>query len=141
MRKNPVHALVAVGLSAFCANADPMKDSALIIGKSTYLSLCAGCHGEDAKTGGTVGELLTVQPPDLTKISERSGGNFPFSSVYEVIIWGMKAPGHGPSEMPIWGDYFMSDALEDRGVSKSDATSIVVGRALSLAYYLESIQE
>ena len=53
----------------------------------------------------------------------------------------MEAPGHGTSAMPVWGDEFMADALEDRGVSKNDAINIAAGRALSLAYYLETIQE
>ena len=52
----------------------------------------------------------------------------------------MEAVGHGRSEMPIWGDYFIADALEDRGVKMSDAVEIAAGRVLSLTYYLESIQ-
>ncbi len=43
--------------------------------------------------------------------------------------------------MPIWGDHFLKDTLEDRGVSEADAEHIVQGRILSLVYYLESIQE
>ena len=48
----------------------------------------------------------------------------------------MDKPGHGDSEMPIWGDYFMADALENRGVHMSDAVEIATGRVLSLVYYL-----
>lgn len=127
-----------LSVSAFAVQA---QDSAIILGKSSYGALCAVCHGDDAKGGGQVAELFEVKPPNLTKLSERAGGAFPFSDVYQMIVLGMEAPGHGTSEMPIWGDYFMADALEDRGVGKSDAVTIAAGRALSLTYYLESIQE
>ncbi|MDQ2089012.1 c-type cytochrome [Marimonas arenosa] len=128
----------AIFLSASAVQAE---DSAIVLGKSAYGAFCAVCHGEDGKGGGQVGELFQVKPPSLTKLSERAGGRFPFPDVYHVIILGMEAPGHGTSEMPVWGDYFMADALEDRGVSKTDALYIASGRALSLVYYLESIQD
>ena len=127
-----------LAVSAGMAQAD---DSAITLGKSVYNSLCAVCHGPDAKGGGQVGELFAVKPPDLTKLAAANDGKFPFAAAYEVVILGMEAPGHGPSEMPIWGDYFMADALKDRGVSESDAITMAAGRALSVVYYLESIQE
>lgn len=123
------------------ASAVQAEDSALVLGKSAYGAFCAVCHGDDGKGSGQVGELFQVKPPNLTKLTERAGGRFPFPDVYHVIILGMEAPGHGTSEMPIWGDYFMADALEDRGVNATDALYIASGRALSLTYYLESIQE
>jgi mono/diheme cytochrome c family protein len=138
MRPKHILATAAMVLSAGAAQAD---DSAIALGKSAYGALCAVCHGPDAKGGGEVAALFEVQPPSLTKLSERAGGKFPFSEVYQTIILGMEAPGHGPSEMPVWGDYFMADALTDRGLNKSDAMFVAAGRALSVAYYLESIQE
>ena len=123
------------------ASSAQAEDSAITLGKSAYGALCASCHGDDAKGGGQVGQLFEVKPPDLTTLSQGADGKFPFADVYEVIVLGMEAPGHGPSEMPVWGDYFMADALQDRGVSKSDSITMAAGRALSLAYYLESIQE
>ena len=53
----------------------------------------------------------------------------------------MEQPGHGDSDMPVWGDYFVADSLEDRGVTPGEAIEIAAGRAMSLALYLESIQE
>jgi mono/diheme cytochrome c family protein len=126
---------------AVCSGAGHADDSAIVLGKSIYGSLCAVCHGPDAKGGGQVGELFEIKPPDLTTLAAQNDGQFPFSDAYEVVILGMEAPGHGSSEMPIWGDYFMADALTDRGVNKSDAMTIAAGRALSVVYYLESIQE
>ena len=133
--------LLAAAAIVFSSSSVQAEESALVLGKSAYGALCVVCHGSDGKGGGQVGELFEVKPSDLTKLAERAGGRFPFPDVYHMIILGMEAPGHGPSEMPIWGDYFMADALEDRGVNATDALYIAAGRALSLTYYLESIQE
>ena len=124
--------------SAFVANA---ADSALVLGKSSYNANCAICHGDDGTGNGAVAELFRVPPSDLTTLAERSGGAFPFSEAYQSIATGLGQKAHGDSEMPIWGGYFVSDALEDRGVSSQDAEHIVQGRILSLVYYLESIQK
>ncbi|MHA6323540.1 c-type cytochrome [Roseivivax sp. CAU 1753] len=123
------------------ASAGQAEDSAIVLGKSAYGALCAVCHGVDGKGGGQIAELFEVEPPNLTKLSERADGRFPFADAYQTIVLGMEAPGHGPSEMPVWGDYFMADALEDRGVNATDAIFIASGRAFALTIYLESIQE
>ena len=137
MRIRSALAAAIMALSPLAGQAD---ESVIVLGKSAYGALCAVCHGDDAKGGGEVAELFEVKPPDLTGLAERAGGDYPFSEVYEILVVGMQAPGHG-SEMPIWGDYFMADALEDRGVTRSDAVSIAAGRALALTYYLETLQE
>lgn len=133
--------LLAAAIVVFSANAAQAQDSAITLGETAYRSLCAACHGEDAKGGGEVGALFEVTPPSLTDLAERSGGMFPFANVYKVITLGMEAPGHGPSQMPVWGDFFMADALEDRGVSRTEAMYAAAGRIFSLSLYLESIQE
>ena len=122
---------LATTIVVMAAGAAQAQDSALVLGKSTFGARCALCHGADGKGGGE----------DLTTLAERNGGAFPFARVYSIIVDGMDAAGHGDSEMPIWGDYFIADALEDRGVKLSDAIEITQGRVLSLTYYLESIQE
>lgn len=133
------HAL-ALFFVALAAGAAQAQDSAIILGKSTFGARCALCHGEDGKGGGEIAGLFRVPPADLTKMAERNDGTFPFARVYSIIVDGMDQAGHGDSKMPIWGDYFIADALEDRGVKMSDAVDIATGRVLSLTYYLESIQ-
>ncbi len=123
------------------AGAAHSADSALVLGKSSYGANCAVCHGDDGTGSGSVAELFRTPPSDLTTLSDRSGGAFPFSEVYQSIASGLGEKAHGDSEMPIWGGYFISDTLADRGVSASDAEHIVQGRILSLVYYLESIQK
>ena len=131
-------AFAAIVLSAATAQAD---DSAVILGKSSYNKLCAHCHGKDAKGGGEVAALFKVPPANLTKLAERADGRYPFPDVYHIIVNGMEQRGHGDAEMPIWGDFFLADSLEDRGVSATDAVYIASGRILSLVYYLETLQE
>lgn len=121
------------------AGAAQAADSALVLGKSAYAANCAICHGQDGTGGGDVAEMLRVPPADLTTLSERSGGSFPFSEVYQTIANG-KYRAHG-NTMPIWGSYFKADVLQDIGRSAADADHIVQGRILSLVYYLQSVQK
>lgn len=134
--------LGCLAVTLLCAGtvAAEATDSALILGKSSYTAYCAVCHGEDGTGGGDVAELLRIPPADLTTLSQRSGGAFPFSEVYQSIATGLYRA-HGQAAMPIWGNYFKDDTLKDRGVSASDADYIVQGRILSLVYYLQSIQK
>lgn len=136
--------LVRIALAATFALTGSLAyadNSPIILGESTYKARCAVCHGENADGKGTASGLFAVTPPDLTQLSERAGGAFPFSDVYRIVQGGAPEAAHGESSMPIWGEYFMADALQDRGVSQSDAIDIAVGRTLSLVYYLESIQQ
>lgn len=116
-------------------------DNALVLGKSEFQARCGLCHGQEGKADGHITELFEAKPRDLTKLKENNGGAFPFSEVYQMIDGRNMPRPHGTGEMPIWGDYFMEDALTDRGVNRMDAKHIVQGRILSVVYYLESIQE
>ncbi len=138
MKVNTALATAALLVAAFSAQA---QDSAVTLGKSTFKARCALCHGDDGKGGGEIAGLFETTPSDLTKLSERAGGTFPFPMAYDILASGMKERGHGNSQMPVWGEYFMADALEDRGVLPGDAVAIAAGRILSVVYFLESIQE
>jgi mono/diheme cytochrome c family protein len=113
-----------------------------ILGRSEFQARCSVCHGDDAKGGGQVGELFAVKPKDLTQLAKENNGIYPFSEVYQAINGRREIVGHGRSEMPVWGEYFREDALEDRSsIYGLDAEHIVQGRILSLVYFLQSIQE
>ena len=133
--------ILAVAAIALSVSAAQAQDSAIVLGKSSFGARCALCHGPDAKGGGEIAVLFRTKPSDLTNLAELAGGQFPFDDVYHIVVDGMDQPGHGDSQMPIWGDYFMADALQDRGVNMADAVEIATGRVLSLVYYLESIQQ
>ena len=80
--------------------------------------------------------LLTVRPTDLTQLSKKHQGQFPFWQVYRIIDGREEVKGHGTRDMPIWGEVFR----QPHGGKRVDETS-VLGRILALVYYLQSIQE
>ncbi|WP_306151911.1 c-type cytochrome [Roseovarius sp. MMSF_3281] len=106
-------------------------------GKSEYMNSCATCHGEMADGAGPLAELMTVPVPSLTDLSARNDGVFPMLRVIHSIDGRPGIKGHG-YPMPVWGKRFQTD-IENTG--PYGAETIVRGRILSLALYLESIQE
>jgi mono/diheme cytochrome c family protein len=105
-------------------------------GRPTYEQYCASCHGREGKGDGVAANLLTVKPADLTQLSKRNDGTFPFWQVYSAIDGRQEVKGHGTSDMPIWGQEFRQQAGTD-----AMAQAQVRGRILELVYYLEFIQE
>lgn len=103
-----------------------------IQGPNLYRAYCASCHGTDAKGGGPMAGSLRVSPPDLTRISSRNGGTFPFARVSRIISGEEPLPrGHGTHEMPVWGPVFSQvDADRDLGRVRID----------NLARYLQQLQ-
>ena len=84
-----------------CQGNKNIEGDPLASGEELYVSYCMICHGE--KGDGSMSELLTVAPPDLTKISARRDGNFPEDEIYKIIDGRQEIKGHGTREMPIWG--------------------------------------
>ncbi|WP_068112026.1 c-type cytochrome [Tropicimonas marinistellae] len=130
----PLLAAVCLALSGVPAGAEQDENP----DRMEFLWACASCHGQDGKGDGEVGKLLTVQVPDLTQLSAANDGTFPMLKVIHIIDGRSGVRGHG-TPMPIWGATYRSEiggSLGDYG-----AETVVRGRILSLAYYLESIQE
>jgi mono/diheme cytochrome c family protein len=106
-------------------------------GEIEYQRYCAVCHGVDGKGRGLMAKFLTVQPADLTVLSKKNAGKFPFWQVYRVIDGREEIRGHGTREMPIWGARFQAAA----GGNDSGSRSQVAGEILSLVFYLQHMQE
>ena len=104
-------------------------------GKAPYGQYCASCHGREAKGDGPAMNLLTVKPADLTQISKRNSGTFPFWKIYRVVDGREEIKGHGRRDMPLWGAAFRTEVG-----SSMTAQSQVRGRILALVFYLQSIQ-
>lgn len=102
-------------------------------GKQMYKEYCAACHGADGKGRGPVASSLRKQPPNLTTLAERYGGNFPEEYVTAVLRFGPGLSAHGSSEMPVWGPIFQY--LENYN------EAAVRHRIKNLCEFLESIQE
>ncbi|MCO4848353.1 MAG: c-type cytochrome [Yoonia sp.] len=111
------------------------------IGKAEYMNTCATCHGEGAAGDGPLAELMTVPVPPLTGLSAANDGAFPMLEVIQTIDGRSGTRGHG-YPMPIWGARFRSEIsdADSAGINYGTET-IVRARMLSLALYLESIQQ
>ena len=100
-------------------------------GKAHFENYCARCHGPDGK-GLTIDSLAT-QPADLTKIIESSrSSEFPIRYVVNKIDGGTVAKAHGNRAMPIWGEVFAEEGLDDAQVRE---------RLSEIVAYLISIQQ
>ena len=94
---------------------------------------CAACHGTDGRGHGPASVALKHPVPDLTLISQRSGGKFPYQHVKEVIE-GKKLGllSQGDRGMPIWGTIFHEvESDQDWGEVRLDA----------ITKHVESIQQ
>ena len=87
-------------------------------------------------------DILKIQPPDLTRIAERNGGIFSEGAVFETIAGSNMPLSHGTREMPIWGNLFIGETL-DQSVSVEEAQEAVAEateRIKRLVEYLHTIQ-
>lgn len=107
------------------------------LGEETFLSACAGCHGEAAEGDGPMTEILTVPVPDLTGLSARNGGTFPWLRVVHSIDGRSGLRGHG-GPMPIFGLLFDDDPSVADGPDGSPV--FVSARVLAVVEYLETLQ-
>jgi mono/diheme cytochrome c family protein len=109
----------------------PSRNS--IEGPKIFHYYCAACQGADGRGHGPASLALKHAVSDLTLISQRNGGKFPYEHVKEIIEG--KHPGplaHGDREMPIWGPIFHEvESDQDWGEVRLDA----------ITKYLESIQQ
>lgn len=77
-------------------------------GKQMFEAYCATCHGKGGKGDGPVAAALKVPPADLTGLTKRNNGEFPWLQVTKTITSPAGTPAHGSGGMPIWGPVFMS---------------------------------
>ena len=100
----------AFGLT-LAAGAAPASDTAPVystaVGKATYATYCASCHGVDLRGKGEIAATLSSKPTDLTRLAEKNDGVFPTDRLGEVIDGRAEVAAHGPREMPVWGDLFL----------------------------------
>ena len=111
------------------------------IGQELYSQYCATCHGSDGSGAGPLTEIMLEKPSDLTTLSAMNPSNkgeFPMLKVLHIIDGRTGLRGHG-GPMPTYGAIFQSDMAEQMG----DLGAVIEtrGRILSLALYLESIQQ
>ena len=105
-------------------------------GEEIYLRYCGACHGPGGKGDGLAGTFMTPKPSDLTKIAERSGGEFSEGAVMRYIDGTETVRAHGDPAMPVWGEVFKLDAADP-----ASRHAEVRGKLLLITDYLRAIQE
>jgi mono/diheme cytochrome c family protein len=138
-----LHRLIisALGLVLTAGVSTASEDVAA--GANEFRIACAACHGQDGKGGGDMAPLLVVKPSDLTQLSKKNDGKYPFLQVFQTIDGRAVVKSHGASPMPVWGDrYTIQSGAEGIEPYKSwTAAPFVRARILELTYYIQSIQE
>lgn len=105
-------------------------------GKVTFKTYCMNCHGVEGRGDGPLADSLRVPPTDLTRLAADDGGTYPAARVRASIDGTSEVKGHGPREMPVWGDAFLwpeEDTPERR--------AHVERKIGELVEYLRTIQE
>jgi mono/diheme cytochrome c family protein len=111
----------------------PLPRTSPTSGREMYRAYCADCHGEQGKGNGPVASVLKVMPPDLTTLTKRHDGKFPYDRVYKTISGDVTAAAHGSREMPIWGPVFRDMAKGNKSEAKL--------RMKNLTSFVASLQE
>lgn len=127
--------LVAALLVLFAAPA-PGQD--MEYGQAEFMNSCAVCHGEDGRGEGPLSEELRTPPADLTRLTEANGGEFPYWKVFTTIDGRHLVPGHGPSDMPVWGRHFLDQDRADFGEIGGEA--VTQERIHALTEYIADLQ-
>ena len=109
-------------------------------GRVTYRIYCINCHGDEARGDGTLAELLTTAPTDLTRLAKDNDGTYPTERVREAIDGSKRVKGHGLEEMPVWGEVFQVSSVEASG-SDETGEERAHRKIQELVGYLETLQE
>lgn len=106
-------------------------------GAALYGDFCAVCHGVSAEGDGPMAEVLTVPPPDLTRLAE--GGAFPVVQVARQIDGRDPILAHGGA-MPLFGPWFEGDG-PDAVLQAADGQPVMMSRPIAdLIAYLMDVQ-
>lgn len=108
-----------------------------IFGGIEFERSCAVCHGFQGRGNGVMADSLKTKPSDLTTLSKRNNGHFPFTRVYQVIEGSPRVGVHGTRDMPVWGDRYRKESEQ----YNADDYIYTRGLILELMVYLISIQE
>jgi mono/diheme cytochrome c family protein len=110
VKKNILKVLTLVAGVAlfFSSNIGAQQDQGVTItpsgkvlnGGDEYRRYCAQCHGVKGKGDGPMAAALKVPPTDLTELSKKNGGQFPFQLVYNAISGQDVVTAHGTRDMP-----------------------------------------
>jgi mono/diheme cytochrome c family protein len=107
-------------------------------GQAEFLNSCAMCHGPEGRGDGEYAINLSTQPADLTQLSRRNGGEFPFARVFGIIDGRFIVEGHEGRDMPRWNRLFLQEDLE--AYSPEEAEAVTRERVRQLTLHVETLQ-
>jgi mono/diheme cytochrome c family protein len=116
------------------------QDKKFDFGKREYDSNCANCHGLKGKGDGPYKPFLTKSPTDISTLSKRNAGIYPFHSVYAIIDGRQDVAAHGPRDMPVWGAQYSFKSAEAYMDVPYSSESYVRSRILALTEYISRLQ-
>lgn len=125
---------LALLLAACVPGQEPAKPAS---GAADFNELCAPCHGTSGKGDGELANGLARRPANLTTLSARHGGEFPFAYVMSKI-WGYQKGKAPAAIMPKFGPLMEGPTvLVDTGDGIQTPTP---QRLVEIANYVASIQ-
>jgi len=131
-----ITSLLAVSVLAACATTSDDRDVRELSGVEMYERLCSSCHGVSGHGDGPVASLIKIRVPDLTRIAQRDGGEFPTEDVRRAIDGRFDRQAHGARDMPVWGWQFYDSSSTDDAGERARVDSMID----RLVGYLRSIQ-
>lgn len=126
---------VACMLVSACAGTRT-RSPAQMSGVEMYEQLCSSCHGVSGHGDGPVSSLIKIDVPDLTRIAQRDGGEFPTEDVRRTIDGRWDRRAHGARDMPVWGWQLYDSAAANDAEERAKVDSMIS----RLVDYLRSIQ-
>ncbi len=136
-----ISVLIALFLVATTNVASAADKTSADIGKKEFQNNCAVCHGSSGKGDGSFVELLKQAPSDLTLISKRNNGVYPLIKVYNLISGVDRIASHGTLEMPIWGERYNQQIVQELGPMNTGPSPSVRERILELVFYIGTLQQ
>jgi mono/diheme cytochrome c family protein len=129
MRFSPVLICIAFAFPAIAQDAGR--------GAVLFADHCATCHGAKATGNGPMRAVLSVPPPDLTRLAQGNGGVFPTAQLVRRIDGRTEVLAHG-GPMPLFG--MLLDGPSG-AILAPDGSEVVTTEAIvDIAAWLERIQ-
>lgn len=129
--------LTSLSLAAALA-ATPVLSQDIDAGAVLFRDHCATCHGLSGQGDGPMTKILSVEPPDLTRLAAVESGTYPLERVVRRIDGRDEVLAHG-GPMPIYG---MILGGESGMIDAFDGTPVFTTQSVvDIAAWLRSIQK
>ena len=113
----------------------------VVSGAGEYRKFCAQCHGLSGKGDGPMASELKTPPGDLTVLSKKNNGTFPYKQVFETISGKNVIKSHGTREMPIYSLALSMPPQHGGGGSARKSSYQVDLEIKRITDYIKSIQQ